>query len=165
MAVTIDDTVSGASANSYVTLDYADSYFEPNSHWFTIWDALSDNEKSALLVRAAQSLDSMNFLECKYDVDQSMEFPRNENGLPDRVKKAQCEIAILLYYQSDSDTGGKAAIEQETEEVEIYQAIKVKFKSSKIENDSIQKICGGSIERIDSLLAPYLSGTNFEWSL
>ena len=48
MAATIDATIKGANANSYVTLAEADSYFEtvPSS---TQWDNKQDDKKNRAL--------------------------------------------------------------------------------------------------------------------
>ena len=60
MAATIDATLSGANANSYVTLAEANAYFEtvPSS---TQWDNKQDDKKNRALIAATRWIDSLVF--------------------------------------------------------------------------------------------------------
>ena len=57
MAATINATVKGENANSYVTLTEANSYFEtvPDS---TTWDNKTDDQKNRALIAATRWIDS-----------------------------------------------------------------------------------------------------------
>lgn len=92
----IDSTVSGASANSYVSSSEADSYFEQNpfgQNW-------AGNE--ANLLYATVLLESL--VSWKYEkstTTQRLRFPVVINGvaqtvIPESIKQAQMEMALYL---------------------------------------------------------------------
>ena len=59
MAATIDATLQGASANSYVTLAEANAYFETvphDEHWTG-----SDDAKNRVLITATRYLDNFEY--------------------------------------------------------------------------------------------------------
>lgn len=59
----LDITKSGEFSNSYVDLDYADTFFD--NHYSAIkrdgWSALSDDQKESALVDACQDIDTLCF--------------------------------------------------------------------------------------------------------
>jgi hypothetical protein len=63
MSLTIDTTLGGEFSNSYVDLTYADDYWE--NHYSSVkaaqWAALSDEQKSQLLIRACRVLETARF--------------------------------------------------------------------------------------------------------
>ena len=61
MAATINATLKSATANSYVTLDEADAYFEtvPDS---ATWDDKTDDARRRALISATRWIDSVEFL-------------------------------------------------------------------------------------------------------
>ena len=61
MAATIDATLKGTSANSYVTLAEANTYFEtvPDS---STWDNKTDDQKNRALISATRWIDSFCFI-------------------------------------------------------------------------------------------------------
>jgi hypothetical protein len=71
--IEVDATVGGTSSNSYVDLEYANSYWE--QHWdvnsASQWNALSDPQKSSLLVQACRIIETLRFT---YPVDPTGEF-------------------------------------------------------------------------------------------
>lgn len=114
MSVTIDATVAGHSANSYITLADAETYFEKKLYTQG-WDALTTDEKNTTLVEAAREIDTyLRFRGERYhnetygDEDrQALQFPRDyyiggsadvdgELYIPDEVKEAQCEQALHI---------------------------------------------------------------------
>lgn len=138
--MSIDATVGGENANSYVTADEANSYMGGRLHtdaWKT-----SAGQKEKALRQAARILD--NYVEwkgVKTDEAQAMAWPRQyvpdpeyreidyanfyfdagdyflpENAIPQRIKDAQCELALHLLSQDSQtvpDTAGYSQIEVE----------------------------------------------------
>ena len=83
MAATIDATIKGANANSYVTLTEANSYFEtvPDS---STWTNKTDDQKNRALIAATREIDNLVF----YGENQA-EYGNNvdENYTPTMDKK------------------------------------------------------------------------------
>ena len=97
----IDKTVGGSSANSYVDLTDADTYFANHylSSKTSAWAALTNAQKESVLKRACQQLDALRVLDVEFgsgalppqlverhnydllihrlEVDQALNFPRN----------------------------------------------------------------------------------------
>ena len=114
MAATIDATISGANANSYVTLAEADAYFEtvPSS---TQWDNKQDDKKNRALIAATRWIDSFVFYGDRCDNGQALKFPRNNykvddvelacTTIPNNIKYAQYELARALANDTEAMTG------------------------------------------------------------
>lgn len=116
MALSIDATVAGAAANSYLTLAEADAVFESVPTFSGLWAALDNSAKSALLIEAARVIDRRWPLKGeRSDEDQTLAFPRLADGLiPDQgtidspviatwVKQAQAEAVRWLNREMSSD--------------------------------------------------------------
>lgn len=118
---TFDATLGGSEANSYVTLDAADSFFE-FSVYQTQWDAFTDAEKQAALVQACGFLETVDFkgTRCSPSSDdenlpQSLSWPRSGAScdgvaaacsfIPKEVREAQCLLALNLATNPDAITG------------------------------------------------------------
>ena len=114
MAATINATLKIETANSYVTLAEADSYFEtvPSS---TQWDNKSDDKKNRALISATRWIDSFVYFGERCDEDQALKFPRNNyqvdgvelscSAIPNNIKYAQYELANALANDTDAITG------------------------------------------------------------
>ena len=114
MAATITATLSSASANSYVTLAEANTYFEtvPDS---TTWDNKSDDQKNRALIAATRWIDSFVYFGDRCDHGQALKFPRNNyqvddvelacTAIPANIKYAQYELARALANDTDAMTG------------------------------------------------------------
>ena len=114
MAATINATLSSASANSYVTLAEANTYFEtvPSS---ATWDDKTDDQKNRSLISATRWIDSLNFYGDRCDNDQALKWPRNNyhvdnvelvcSAIPADIKYATCELARALANDTDAITG------------------------------------------------------------
>ena len=114
MAATITATLSSASANSYVTLAEANTYFEtvPDS---TTWDNKSDDQKNRALIAATRWIDSFVYFGDRCDHGQALKFPRNNyqvddvelacTAIPVNIKYAQYELARALANDTDAMTG------------------------------------------------------------
>jgi len=127
VAATINATLSSSTANSYVTLAAANSYFEtvPSS---STWDDKTDDQKNRALISATRWIDSLNFYGDRCDNDQALKWPRNNyhvdqveltcSVIPADIKYATYELARALA----NDTG---AITDATGETGLYEAVKL----------------------------------------
>ena len=114
MAATITATLSSATANSYVTLAEANTYFEtvPDS---TTWDDKTVDQKNRALIAATRWIDSFMFFGDRCDQGQALKFPRNNyqvddvelscTTIPVNIKYAQYELARALANDTDAMTG------------------------------------------------------------
>jgi hypothetical protein len=130
----LDITVGGASTNSYVTVAEADTYFDARLNT-EAWTTTADNRTRALLM-AAQRLDRENWLGNRVTSTQRLAWPRmyvekvdgigvgygwgygggygwpfgdvySSTEIPQRIKDAQCEIA-LAFLDGFDESGGDA---------------------------------------------------------
>ena len=114
MAATITATLSSATANSYVTLAEANTYFEtvPDS---STWTNKTDDQKNRALISATRWIDSLVFYGDRCDNGQALKFPRNNyevddvelncSLIPNNIKYAQYELAKALANDTDAMTG------------------------------------------------------------
>ena len=124
MAVTIDATAGGASANSYMTLAQADAYVEAmiSSADVTAWSTGADDLRNRALTAAAQRLDRERFIGARATDTQALQWPRTgvrkpdtyvntyatgfpfrisedyftDTEIPGQIKRAQVELAVYL---------------------------------------------------------------------
>ncbi len=129
MAVTIDATVGGASANSYITLADADSLVEAmiSSSDVSKWTTGNTDSRNRALAAATQRLDRERFLGARTNSTQALQWPREgvrkpdtyiqsfshgfpfrltedyytNTEIPDQVKRAQVELAVYLHNNVD----------------------------------------------------------------
>lgn len=108
MAATIDATIAGANANSYVTLAEATSFFE-EAALSTAWDAASTDEKNRALISATRRLDQQDFRGAPVNPltgtaesgTQALQWPRSGTGylttvIPEPIKRATLKLAYSL---------------------------------------------------------------------
>ena len=76
MAATINATVKGESANSYVTLSEANDYFDTSPDSST-WTNKTDDQKNRSLISATRWIESFVFYGDRCDDGQALKFPRN----------------------------------------------------------------------------------------
>ena len=136
MAATIDATLKGTAANSYVTLAEAEAYFETvphDEHWTG-----SDDKKNRVLITATRYLDNFEYYGTRCSTTQALKWPRkdykvdgvkiDETYIPQPIKNATFELAHSLLYKGEAlvgTTGTQGTYEQ----VELGD-LKVKFKDS-----------------------------------
>ena len=136
MAATIDATLKGTAANSYVTLAEANAYFETvphDEHWTG-----SDDAKNLVLITATRYLDNFEYYGTRCSTTQALKWPRkdykvdgvkiDETYIPQPIKNATFELAHSLLYKGEAlvgTTGTQGTYEQ----VELGD-LKVKFKDS-----------------------------------
>ena len=114
MAATINATIKSETANSYVTLAEANSYFEtvPDS---STWTNKTDDQKNRALISATREIDNLVFYGDRCDEDQALKFPRTNyqvdrvelscSTIPLNIKYAQYELARALANDTDAITG------------------------------------------------------------
>ena len=114
MAATINATIKSETANSYVTLTEANSYFEtvPDS---STWTNKTDAQKNRSLISATRWIDSFVFYGDRCDDGQALKFPRNNyqvdgvelacSTIPNNIKYAEYELARALANDTDAITG------------------------------------------------------------
>ena len=147
MAATIDATIKGANANSYVTLAEADLYFEtvPDS---TQWDNKTDDRKNRALIAATRWIDTLVYYGDRCDDDQALKFPRTNyqvDGvelactlIPQNIKYAQFELANALANDTDAITGTTGK-DGNFEEVKLGD-IQVKYNTASQGTGSVNNI-------------------------
>ena len=116
MAATIIATLKSATANSYVTLAAADTYFETTPESST-WDNKTDDQKNRALIAATRWIDSLIFEGDRCDENQALKWPRNNyhvdrveltcSAIPNNIKNAQYELARALANDTEAITGNK----------------------------------------------------------
>ena len=77
MAFIVEDGTNVPNANAYVTVEFADSYFEDKGNSF--WETLTTEQKQQRIVVATQYIDSRWYGQFKGNMfyeKQSLEFPR-----------------------------------------------------------------------------------------
>lgn len=113
MSATIDATVAGTSANSYVTLAAANSYFETVPESGT-WTDKTDDQKNRALISATRWIDSLSFYGDRCTTTQALKWPREDyevdgvaltcSAIPQEIKIATYELARALANDTDSIT-------------------------------------------------------------
>ena len=117
MAATINATIKGENANSYVTLSEANDYFDTSPDSST-WTNKTDDQKKRSLISAARWIDTLVFYGDRCDDGQALKFPRNNyqvdgvelacSKIPNNIKYAQYELARALANDTDAMTGNVA---------------------------------------------------------
>ena len=172
MAVVIDATVGGVSANSYLSLVDAQSMIDGMvlSADVTAWGTATTDAKNRALVSAAQRLDRERFLGARSNDDQAMQWPRTgvrkpdtyintyavgfpfrittdyftDEEIPDQVKRAQVELAV--YLNNNTDGIGLSGLED--------------YKSVSIGSISVTTNTSGAVgaDKIPPMVERYLTG-------
>lgn len=107
MAVTIDATVGGASANSFVTLAEMTTYMESRLNADSFDDATTDSKNRALC-EATRELSALRWAGVRADDVQALSWPRelvvdpddpsgstfDDDVIPARIKRATYELAL-----------------------------------------------------------------------
>ena len=137
MPAAIDATLSGASANSYVTLAAADTYFETTPDSST-WTDKTTDAKNRALISATRWIDALSFYGDRCTETQALKWPRDNytvdgvdlvcSLIPQGIKVATYELARALANDTDAVTGstGTSGIYDEVKLGELQ----VKYKSS-----------------------------------
>ena len=172
MAVTIDATAGGASANSYLTLSDAQAIVDGmvEDADVTAWASATTDQKNRALYTAAQRLDRERFLGARATDTQALQWPRTgvrkpdtyvntyatgfpfrisddyftDEEIPDQVKRAQ--VVLAVYLNNNKDGIGLSGLED--------------YKSVQIGNISVTPDKTGAVgaDRVPPLLERYLTG-------
>lgn len=122
MAASIDATVGGEGANSYVTLAQFTTYLDERPFdTTTTASAATEDERTRALIAACRRLDQEDYTGTKADSSQALKWPRygvkDEDGrtydsdaIPTIVQHAQMEQAIA-YLTADSDPEAATGLE------------------------------------------------------
>jgi len=129
---TLDPTVGGAAANTFVSAGDAEAYFARRLH-ASAWDNADEETRQRALVQASDIVTRLPFVGRKLSTTQAMAWPRDDainpdeqypatallretpvlfatDVIPERVKRATCELALaLLRAGSDDPFGDEAA--------------------------------------------------------
>lgn len=83
---------------SYADIPTAASYLANRLSSFTMpWDVASDTDKNAALCTATEMIDNLNYLGCKTDDAQALQFPRDgDTEVPVEIVRATCLCAVIL---------------------------------------------------------------------
>jgi len=160
----IDATLSGANANSYVTLAAANAYFEtvPDS---STWTNKTDDQKNRSLISATRLIDGLSFYGDRCTTTQALKWPREDytvDGIdlactliPDPIKTATYELARALANDTDAITGttGTTGI---YDEVELGD-LRVKYNKTSQTSGVINNVFD-VYPWLQSYLGPYCMG-------
>lgn len=137
MAAVIVATLSGASANSYVTLAEANTYFEtvPDS---STWTNKTDDQKNRAIISATRWIDALSFYGDRCTTTQALKWPRENytvdgidlacSLIPEGIKTATYELARALANDTDAITGSTGTTGL-YDQVELGE-LKVKYNKS-----------------------------------
>jgi len=137
MAITIDATIGGASANSYLTLVDAQALIDGmvENDDVTAWASATEDQKNRALYSATQRLDRERFLGARATDTQALQWPRTgvrkpdtyintyatgfpfritadyytDTEIPDQVKQAQ--VVLAVYLNNNKDGMGLSGLE------------------------------------------------------
>jgi hypothetical protein len=122
---TIETTIGASDANSFVTLDEAIEYLDGQLNADAFCKASDANQKRAL-IQAARVMDRWQWVGSQVDSTQALAWPRYDvedpdgvglsecplyyppDEIPQRVKDAQCELALALIAKTYSPNGNKS---------------------------------------------------------
>ncbi len=151
MALTLDATAGGASANSYITLVAAETYFESRLD-ITAWDAASNADKDRALATATRLLDSMYvWASVAATAAQRLHWPRTfmldakrrdtipSDEVPEELGFAAAELANTLLVSdrtldSDIETQGLIKLVAGSVELEFKDSVFAKIISDLVVN-------------------------------
>jgi len=116
MAITIDATVGGSSANSFVTLAEMTTYMEGRLNSSTFDDATTDNQNRAL-AEATRYLSALDWCGYRVTDTQALSWPRqwaydpdspnqdyfDTDVIPVRIKRGTMELAFQFLKAGTSD--------------------------------------------------------------
>jgi hypothetical protein len=169
VAAVVDATLSGASANSYVTLADADAYFETTPD-ATNWDDKTNDQKNRALISATRWIDALSFYGKRCSETQALKWPREDykvDGIelactliPVGIEVATYELARAFANDTDAITGstGTTGIYDQVELGEL----KVKYKASSMTPGVINNVFD-VYPWLQTYLGPYCMGgaTNY----
>jgi len=129
----LDATVGSASANSYVTVEEASSYFDDRAH-ASSWGSFGEQEE--ILITASRMLDwYISWKGVKASITQSMDWPRSGAIRPDGTEVDDDvippEVKIAVYELALSSLSGDRTVDNELTGIKM-----IKVSSLQIEADT-----------------------------
>ena len=164
MAATINATIKGENANSYVTLAEANIYFEtvPDS---STWTNKTDDQKNRALIAATRWIDTFVYQGDRCDENQALKFPRTNyqvdrvelscSTIPNNIKYAQYELARALANETDAMTGNTGT-DGNIEQVKLGD-IQVKYNTKSQGTGTVNNIMD-KYPWLQSYLGAYMLG-------
>jgi len=137
LTLVVEDGSQKSDSNTYRSLTDANAYMEARINTAT-WDDATEADQKASLVQSARILDRyVEWVGVKTDENQAMEWPRQyvpdpdyktvdvlnfyvtagdyflpKDAVPERVKDAQCELALVLLCQDTQSVADMAGYSQ-----------------------------------------------------
>jgi hypothetical protein len=174
MAITIDATIGGANANSYLTLAAADAIIEGfvQDDDVVAWASATEDQKNRALYTATQRVDRERFLGARATDTQALQWPRTgvrkpdtyintyatgfpfritadyytDAEIPDQIQKAQAVLAV--YLNNNKDGLGLSGLED-------YK--RVQIGSLNVETAGASSMATGA-DRVPPIFERYLTG-------
>lgn len=170
----VEDGTGLVNADSYVTVEFADSYF--STRGITEWTELTQTKKEQALIRATDYIDNI-FQWCgkKATNTQSLRFPRvnlvdyegqSVEGVPTCLKQAVCDASLLSVngtelFQTKNENGdvvsetittlsftySKSDKSEKTTQTTLYDAINTKLRGL-FKEPSANKVVSGKVARV-----------------
>jgi hypothetical protein len=174
MAITIDATIGGANANSYLTLAAADAIIEGfvQDDDVVAWASATEDQKNRALYTATQRVDRERFLGARATDTQALQWPRTgvrkpdtyintyatgfpfritadyytDTEIPDQIQKAQAVLAV--YLNNNKDGLGLSGLED-------YK--RVQIGSLNVETAGASTMATGA-DRVPPIYERYMTG-------
>ena len=168
----VEDGTGLPNADSYVTVEFADSYF--SARGVSEWATLTNTVKEQLLIKATDFIDNIYQWKGKKQFDiQALRFPRVNifdyegaeiTGIPSCLKQAVCDAALIgngaeLFQTKDANgdvtsekigelafTYAKTSSETVTSST-LYDSINTKLRGLFVDN-SKNRVVSGKVERV-----------------
>lgn len=146
MAFVVEDGTGLTDANSYVEVDYADEYHSDRGN--TAWTG-TDAVKQSALVKATDYIEQAyagRWIGDALTDDQSLSWPRDAEGVPDKLAQAVCLLALeALAGTSLNPTQGRAVKREKVDVIEVEYMDGAKAGSTRPAIDGlIVGLIGGS---------------------
>ena len=175
MPVTIDATVSGATANSYAIQSVVNTHMDSVPWFRSIWDAYLTDVKDERMSAATRAIDRLKYKGVIAVTTQSLEFPRRVKGegdpllvvltvIPPEVLRA---FYLMIEYQARiiDDTSGVAS--DKFSRVRIEGVVDLTYASGDTKRSDDEKVIigAGNWASIRAELSPWLGAQNaIAWS-
>ena len=168
----VEDGTGKSDANSYVSVEFADSYF--SARGVSEWVALDQQVKEQLLIKGTDFIDNIYQWNGKREFEaQALRFPRVDifdyegaeiQGIPTCLKQTVCDASWIaksneLFQTSDANgnvvsekigelaftyaNGNKETVASST----LYDSINTKLRGLFVDN-SKQRVVSGKVERV-----------------
>lgn len=131
MALVIEDGTGVAGANSYITVAEAREFADLRS----LFLPLSDADVEALIIKAFDYLEGLDYKGEPANPPQAAEFPRrnlyiqgilfSESSIPYKLKQAQCQLTVEANNTELLPTGdGREVVKEKVDVIEVEYAEK-----------------------------------------